>query len=175
MNWRPHRITGRVFELSHLDPFEFELVVPEKQGKPSATYRIRVEFSMHCFTHSVRDGESYSSVLEYRHGNETRVFDEERYDLSKLLPEIVRTISDRKCYHAKDRNFFTIEAINQDGKRSEYSVFFTVFRRGTKNGLMLVVQSAYVRYQVPLARRRPIRFSIIAFNVISGKPIRIPK
>ena len=63
---------------------------------------------MHCFTHSVRDGESYSSDLEYRYGNETRVFDEERYDLSKLLPEIVRTISDRKCYHAKDRNFFTI-------------------------------------------------------------------
>jgi hypothetical protein len=174
LKWTPHEIEGKVYDLSHLHSFSFELVVPEKDGKPRLTYQIRVDFSWHCFTRSARDGESYLSIFEYKHGNETRLFCEERYALSKPLPEIIRSIGDRKCFHAKDSNFFTVEAMNREGQRVEYSIFFTVFASG-KNGLTLTVQSAYLRDGVPVAQRRPIRFSIIAFNVVSGKPIKVPK
>ena len=165
MKWKPHEVEGKVYDLSHLHPFSFTLVVPGKKNQSTATYQIRVEFSMHCFTRSARDGESYSSVLEYKCDNETRLFDEERYALSRPLPDIIRRIGDRKCYHAKDTNFFTIEAIDREGRRVEYSIFFAVYRRD-KNGLTLVVQSAYLRDGVPVARRRPIKFSIIAFNIV---------
>jgi hypothetical protein len=79
---------------------------------------------------------------------------------------------------ARDINFFTVELIDAQGARVEYTVYFKLSRAPSKARLNLYVQSAYVQDDVPQRRprpRKPIRFSVIAYNVAAGKAIKVPK
>lgn len=171
-------IEGRTYDLSHLDPFTFEFVVPEKAGKPPQIYAIDVLFSWHCFTRGIAAGENFPATLAYGQGRETRLFDERRYRFSKWLPGIIRDIGSRKCFHTGKGNFFTVEFIEESGSRVEYAIFFKVSRRGSRAGLTLSVESAYAPdNRVPRRRPHPpksIRFSIIAHHTATGKPIKQP-
>jgi hypothetical protein len=75
------------------------------------------------------------------------IFDFGRWDLSRRLPGIIHALTQRKCYHTGRGNFFTIQAIDQSGKKVEYEVFFNAYirRDSKKAALNLIVQSAYVR------------------------------
>jgi hypothetical protein len=60
----------------------------------------------------------------------------------------------------------------------EYAVYFKLSRAPSKGRLNLYVQSAYVQDDTPQTRprpRKPIRFSVIAYNVAVGKVIKVPK
>jgi hypothetical protein len=172
-------IEGHIHDLSHLDPFTFEFVVPEKDGRSRQLYAIDVLFSWHCFTRGIAPGENFSKALAYSRGRETRLFDERRYHLSKNLPRIIRGIGSRKCFHTGRGNFFTVELVDEEGNRTEYTIFFKVARRPKPRELTLRVESAYIRGdRVPLGRAhppRPIRFSVIAYNTATGKRIKEPK
>jgi hypothetical protein len=48
--WPPHSIDGRIHELSHLHPFRYPLLLPEKLNWESREVEIRVAFSAHTFT-----------------------------------------------------------------------------------------------------------------------------
>jgi hypothetical protein len=78
--------------------------------------------------------------IEYGDGREVRLFDEERWEVSKQLPNLIRGIS--KCYHTADGNFFLIEKI-VNRKPVSYYVFFKV-SRSSGGSLNLFVNSAYV-------------------------------
>jgi hypothetical protein len=171
-------IEGRTYDLSHLEPFSFEFVTPEKDGRPQQLYAIDVLFSWHCFARGIAPGEDFSKAIGISRGRETRLFDERRYRFSRQLPGIVRDIGSRKCFHTGRGNFFTVELVDEKGSRIEYTIFFKVSRRAQPRALTLRVESAYVRDRVPLGRPRPprpIRFSVIAYNTASGKPIKEPK
>jgi hypothetical protein len=172
-------IAGSIYDLSHLDSFNFEFVVPEKDGRPRQLYAIEVMFSWHCFTRGIAPGEDFAKALAYSRGRETRLFDERRYHLSKKLSGIIRSIGSRKCFHTGRGNFFTVELVDEEGNRIEYTIFFKVGRRTKPRELALRVESAYVRGdRVPLERShppRPIRFSVIAYNTATGKRIKEPK
>lgn len=178
MKWRPAKIGEKVYDLSHLQPFEFEFVIPEKDGNPSQSYCISVLFSMHCFTRGIAEGETFASAEAYSDGRETRLFDAGRYWLSIQLPDIVRNIGSRKCFHTGKGNFLTVEFLDEGGRRVEYSVFFRVSKSGNPaSELTLRVESAYVDERIPRGRRRPpspIKFSVIAYNTSVGKPIKSP-
>ena len=66
-----------------------------------------------------RAGEPYLADLAYANSREVRLFDEYRYTQSLLLPEIIRSIGGRRCFHTGHDNFFTVELI--DGQGSELS------------------------------------------------------
>ena len=83
-------IGGQVYGLGHLDSFQFEFVVPEKDGRPSQSYSIDVWFSMHCFSRGIADGENIDAAQICSDGLEKRIFDRERHKLSKRLAEIIR-------------------------------------------------------------------------------------
>jgi len=75
-------------------------------------------------------------------------------------------------------NVFTVELIDAEGERVEYVVYFKLSRAPRKGRLNLHVQSAYAQDDTLQARprpRKPIRFSVIAYNVTVGKVIRVPK
>jgi len=177
--FRKVTILGKTYDLSHLEPLSFEFVVPEKEGRPKQLYAIEVLFSWHCFTRGIAVGEQFPEALAYERGRETRLFDERRYHLSKNLPRIIRGIGSRKCFHTGRGNFFTVELVDEQGNRIEYTIFFKVSRHTKPRELTLRVESAYVRGdRVPLGRSRPprpIRFSVIAYNTATGKPIKEPK
>lgn len=181
MRRTPFKLGEIEFDLSHLDDFAFELVIPAKDGKPEQRYEIAVQFSMHCFTTTAYaiDG-TWPRELEYSESDrsesdERRLFDQERYELSKRLREFMRTIGGRKCYHADGGNFFVVEGV--DGR--PYHIFFKVWQSEKREALTLQVVSAYVPDgDIPVPRRKkvpPIRFSVIAYNTKHGKPIKRPE
>jgi hypothetical protein len=127
MRWKPASIGGELRDLSHLHPFSFEYVVPAKEGLPEQIYKINVEFSLHCFTRSHQKGEPLLAELQYSDSRETSLFDETRYRLSYRLPELIRTLGKRKCYHTTHGNFVTVEIVDSE-ETLDYSVYFKVSR-----------------------------------------------
>lgn len=173
--WRPFIYQSKTYDLSHLHPFEIEIVQEAVNGKPDRRYCIQVLFSMHCFTVK----ELSEDALRYSDSRETRRFCFDRYELSKRLPGIIRDIGNRKCFHTPHNNYFLVEVIQEDGNKTEYEIYFKLSRSGKKKLLNLFVESAYVRdqrYKVSKAKRRkPIRFVILARNVEEKRPIKVPK
>lgn len=188
--WRPSECDGRAFEydgkkhdLSHLHPFEMTHVQPAKDDKPERSYLFNVEFSLHCFT---EDEKTTDNMLLCRDSRETRVFSFERYELSKHLPQIIKELGARKCFHTGKGNYFTVDITGKDGDKKEYKVYFKVARSTkVKGSLTLYVQSAYApddkkaketqRHKANRKLSMPIRLSVIAYNTLTGKPIKVPK
>ena len=178
MKWRAARIGDRIYDLSHLHPFSFDFVVAAKDGKPEQRFGIDVIFSLHCFSRGIAAGAAYLADLAYADSREVRLFDERRYTHSLQLPHVIRSIGDRRCFHTGHDNFFTVELIDERDERVEFTVYFKLSRAPSKGRLNLYVQSAYVQDDIPRGRpkpRKPIRFSVIAYNVAVGKAIKVPK
>jgi hypothetical protein len=174
MKWQPFLRQNISYDLAHLHPKYITYEQPSKTDKPATQYRVKVSFSMHCFTRGLKEGERPDRTMLYSDTRETRVFDFQRYELSKLLPEIIENLTNRKCYHTGKGNFFTVELIGDLGQRLEYDVFFAASRSG---GLALFVQSAYVRdaQHGSRPRAKPIRFEVILYNTLHNKPIKTPQ
>jgi hypothetical protein len=173
MNWKPFERDGRQFDLSHLDGFSYDLVVPAKDDKPERTYRLNVTFSIHCFTRGAKKDEVIPTELAYRDSRETRIFDDERYEQSKMLRGIIETLGGRQCHHDKHGNFYVFEVQDAKGQKAYYSVFFTLSKAGKKAGLNLYVTTAHMRPQPPYAKNvKPVRFSIIVHNIWVGKGVK---
>jgi hypothetical protein len=106
--WAPHREGGVMYELTHLHPFRYELHLGAKCGHRRELVEIRVAFESHTFTTGCLIAEvphvQYSSFP-----HDLRRFCPQRYELSKALPEIIRNLSDRRCYFAPRNNFFVVE------------------------------------------------------------------
>lgn len=177
MKWRPFTFAGQSYDLSHLHPFELDVVVPVKDGKPEQMFPFLVEFSLHCFTRTIEAGDN--PALEYSDNRETRTFCFDRHHLSLHLPEIILGIGNKRCSHTGQGNFFIVELIDHRGLPVEYEIYFDVSKKSKAKGRMkLFVQSAYVRDAAGQAYRpnpKRIRFYVIAHNTIMGKPIKIPR
>lgn len=182
MKWCAFRYGQDTYDLGHLHPRTITYVQEAKGGKAARTYAVEVHFSMHCFTRGFKSGEAPDPDIcyrDHRDHRETRVFDFQRYSLSKQLPAIVDNLARRRCYHTGRGNFFTIELVNQlTGCRIEYEVYFTAVR-GTRAGVVnLYVQSAYVRdgqHRNNRPQRKAISFHVILFNVLNNIEIKVPK
>lgn len=173
MQWKEFRHGDAVYHLEHLHPFSFDLVVPAKDGKAERSYRLNVVFSLHCFSRAPTEGEEIPAELAYSDSRETRIFDTERYGHSRLLPEIVRTLADRPCFHDTHGNFYVFEVVEADGTTQFYSVFFTLSKAGKKAGLNLYISSAHMRTERPYAHNvKPIRFRILVHNIWTAKGVR---
>ncbi len=138
-----------------------------KGDKPAQTYRIRIIYSLHCFT--VMYQNSNDPALNYSDNRETRTFSYERYQLSFQLPKIIKTLEQGFVYHTGKRNFLRID--NANGEQLE--VFFTVQKsKESELDLQLYVQSAYVRTKGNSPKAGKIRFAIVAYNTLNNKPIK---
>lgn len=177
MRWWPHAdpVSGVAYPLHHLHPFRFALQLPESARYPALEVDMRVGFSMHTFTR--KEIGTGDSAWRYSDDRETRIFDLDRYALSKHLPEVVRTIERRKCYHAKDQNFLTLGQPDGLPAGHEYQVFFDLRRWRAKEApggppvIQLIVQSAYATLygQAPRGlRRQPVGFHVLIYGAVTG-------
>jgi hypothetical protein len=176
MRWKPFRFRGEIYDLAHLHPRTFRFERPAEGVKPAEIYNVDTVFTSHCFTRKPKNAEVFDESLVYSDGYENRLFDFRRYELSKQLPEIVRTMAARKPYHNSNRrNFFTVEVIGENGKFVEYDVFFKV-RKMAKGRLEMIVETAFVRdteYGSIRPAGKPIRFWIILHNTLNNIRIRV--
>jgi hypothetical protein len=142
IRWRPHvERNGRSQPLNHLHPFRFEHRLANAAGELIVT--VHVGFGLHCFTRSVVKGAE--PVEPYSDERETREFDAVRYELSKKLPAIVRTLATRPCAFGRHDNYVSVDLVGTSGEPVRYAIFFNV-KRWEKMGpsaLLLIVQSAY--------------------------------
>ncbi len=174
IKWTPFTFDGESYDLTHLHPVRLECKQEANKGKPERIYKFQVIFSLHCFTTKKLGDED--SRLFYRDNRECRVFCFDRYQLSKRLPEIIKDIFGRKCYHTGYSNYFTIEILNQKGVKVEYQVYFTVTKCSKVKGtLNLYIQSAYLNTKnIKAKKSKPIKFRVIAYNTQVNRAIKLP-
>lgn len=167
--WKPHNEAGQSYDLTHLHPFDLDIVQPASGDKPANTYQSEVIFSIHCFTRNKKDGERVGLDRMYSDTRESRVFCPDRYELSRLLPDFVRNID--KGLDTGKGNFLTFKAMNSSGVAIEYTVFFTLSRSSKIKGtLNFYINSAYP--QDPGLRKKrlkPMKLHIIAKRVLHKK------
>lgn len=174
--WNKFEYNGNIYELSHLDPFEWFLEWPKEDKRSVRKYQFNILFSMHCFTKRVLASESTDSALLYKGPTEARLFCFERYELSKQLPKIIRNINNKSCWHTQHGSFFTIEIQDKSGIKHDYEIYFDVYK-SSKNWLTLMVKSAYIRdaqYAIGQPKKRKVRFSVIARTRFERKELRPP-
>jgi hypothetical protein len=173
MKWPAFTLKGTTYDLAHLHNQTITLTQPAKGDKPAIVYEIDVEFSHHCFT-SGTTKRPLDPVLKYCDKRECRNFDLGRYELSKQLPEIIRTLAQTKCYHSGKGNFFKVKLVDVGGKEKEYEIYFAASRSRRGNGVLkLYVQSAYIRTRGNQPTRKPIGLFVILANTKNNKPIKI--
>lgn len=174
MQWVDFQHGGKTYSLAHLVPVAHVYRRVENNDKPSEAFRVDVTFSLHCFSRRPGDGEVYDSQLMYPNVSEQRLFDLERYEMSKRLPEIIASLPERKIRQTGHGNYISVDLSHQDGTPIEYDVFFKVKKVG-RGKLELRVESAYVRdaaYQSNRPSGKPIRFWVILHNTLNGLAIR---
>lgn len=167
--WLPFLLAGKEYNIDHLNDMEVVYVQATQNNKPERIYKVKVEFSNHCFT-SDKVGKP-----EYRYfaGNDGRYFDMKRYTLSLKLPEMIRELPERTCYFADHNqgNYMTCDYLLND---KVYSIYFKVIKLGKR--LILIVQSAYINEDYVYSRRgKKISFFVVLHNTRLGKKIRRPK
>ena len=180
MIWKPYTHDGQVFDLSHLDSFEHRFVQAAENEKPERQYRTWIRFSDHCFTESTKSSDD--PTLRYGAIKEGRSFDVLRWELSKYLPDIIRSLMERTISHTGHNNYVTIEILTNQAlsaiypsERIEYEIYFDVSRDLGDKRLHIVVTSAFPRDMNRLADRpkfSKIRLSTILHNVQQNKKIR---
>lgn len=178
IHWKPFEFEGVIYDLAHLHPKSLIYQQAATGGKPEREYKVDVIFSLHCFTRGIKPDEKPHQSLLYADSRERRIFDFGRYALSKWLPQIVDELNRRKCYHSGKGNFFVVEVVTEQGEKLEYEIFFEASRASKKGVVNLYVQSAYVRDEAHRGNRpkkKPINFTVILFNVLNNKPIKIPQ
>lgn len=172
MRWKPYvDAAGRAYPLNHLHPFRYTLAV--NHSAAPVEVEIRVAFAMHCFTRACADGDDDSQL--YRDVREIRSFCPERYSLSWQLPDIARTLTERRCGFAKADNYVTIDMHAVDGVAAQYGVFFNVMRMDC-DAVLLTIQSAYqlsAGKQVP--GRGSVRFARLVELTLAGIKPRAPR
>lgn len=171
----PAIFEGDVWDLSHLEPFVFQLSIA-KDGEPDWLVKVLVTCSAHCFTHKTEDDsrlEIPSSQL-YVFNNEVRVLDLERYQLSReFLPRILAELSTKKIVIAGEgRNFMTYERHTAGGVEV-YAVYFSVVKARRKGRLELYIESAYPRTLTKRVKEaKPVRLKTLLRAVYEGRKLR---
>ena len=130
------------FARNRLHPFRYPLLLPEKLNRESREVEIRVAFSEPTFTRgcSIAEDPDYHYSTAPR---DLRKFCPNRYELSKILPDVVRSLDVRKCFFTDRNNYFVVELPEPLPAGFEYRVFFDVRGVAEPNAVLLFIQSAY--------------------------------
>ncbi|MCD5993633.1 hypothetical protein KDX38_08365 [Pseudomonas sp. CDFA 602] len=178
---------GVCWLLDHLRDTSFQVDVPASAGQPRVLLTVNVQFSSHCVSRGPKKGEQIDfhavgiqrMVIDHRQIR--REFREDRHALSFLLPEIVRTFEDRRCFFTGKENFLTLElgaVLPGYAPDTKYEIYFNVRKEDRKNTVRLHIESAYVRDEY--ADNEPVNFKkedkIKAWKLFlkraKGEPVR---
>lgn len=171
---------GQAWDLSHLDAFALRAELP--LANVMVPVDVVVLFSCHCFTQEVKhDGRAEHEIPAdelYVDSRETRVLNEERYNLSRrFLRALIVDLTNRTIQVADPTrpNFITVEVLDDEGQRLQYAVFFEVEKdRSRKKRLLLRVQSAYVLPALTKRQRQAgkVRLTTLLAATYEGRKIK---
>lgn len=168
--FKPVLSNNTTYDLSHLEPFSIAFY----SLNAKKTLSIHVTFSTHCFSESLSDNPNSEHVVIDNTKDKERVFCPIRYELSKTLPNLIKSLNEEsvKVWEtAARRNWcYTIQI---DDPKGPYHLFFEV-RKNQKNprkkqDINIVVESAYHETKEPPILIGRIGFQILCTNVYLGK------
>jgi hypothetical protein len=171
--WKDFLLDEQTYDLSHLNAHRVEYLDTRNPETPT-TYRFIVTYGLHCFT---KGSEELSPEdvqrLMYKGPRESREFNFERYELSKQLPSIIKSLGEKETFvgHAGYGKYATVKILNAEGCEVEYFVPFSVFRESKK--LRLHVRSAYLLDE-GLGKVQKVGFFAIAKNLLLNKKLPRP-
>ncbi len=171
--WRNFILNDEVYDLSHLNANWVEYLDKRDEEKP-ITYKFIVTYGLHCFTKDSDDlSKEESQLLMYNGPRESRPFNFERYELSKQLPNIIKSLGEKETLvcHAGYGNFATVKVLDSNGIEVDYFVVFTAFRETKK--LRLHITSAYPKYD-GIGKVKKVGFFVIAKNLLENKNLPKP-
>ncbi|WP_373526496.1 heat-shock protein [Nostoc sp.] len=143
----------------------------DKNENNPILYKFIVTYGLHCFTKESNELSSdESKFLMYHAPNESRQFNFERYELSKQLPSIIKSLSEKTTLvcHAGYGNFATVKVLDSNSIEVDYYVVFKVFKETKK--LRLHIITAYPKYE-GIGRVKKVSFFIIAKNLLNNRKL----
>lgn len=171
--WRHFSFNSQTYDLSHLNAHVVEYLDFRNPSKQKS-YRFIVTYGSHCFTEDLEKlSREEAQMLMYQAPKENRPFNFERYELSKQLPDIIKSLGEKSTlvFHGGYGKFATIKVIDSNGDEIDYFVPFAVFRE--KKKLRLHVQSAYPKYE-RMGKVKKVGFFVIANNLLGGRALPKP-
>lgn len=169
--WADRTIDGTLYPLTHLRPFDMEVVKEARGDWPELRLTVRVVFDCHVVTEACAEHVAGDPRYWRDLGGASRRFQLERYQYSLRLPEMIGGLPTGKvkCYLAKKNNYMVWE-VGDAGDDEHYQVYFDLYKPeiqppGEIPLLILYVQSAYLKNE-PFAKQRE-RFQ--AFGQICGQ------
>lgn len=172
-HWRSFTLDGKIYDLSHLDAQWIEYL-DERDPEKLITYKFIVTYGLHCFTKDV-EGISIeeSQRLMYTAPRECRPFNFERYELSKQLPRIIKSLGDTTTliFYAGHSNYATVKILDSNGSKVDYFVPFAVFKESKR--LRLHVKSAYPKSE-GIGKIKKVGFFVIAKRLLHNQELPKP-
>lgn len=166
--WGKKRISGRDYDLGHLDPFPLE-VTPKVEG--ARTYLVRVSFGSHTFTREMTKHDKPD--LAFRDGRIVRAFCVDRYVHSIELPAMIRYASKGRVYFSEHSNFLIVESLVT--ANAPYVAFFKVERAEASGyDVTMFVTSAHLKPALP-DKLPAVTFATLIDHTAQGKPLVRPE
>jgi hypothetical protein len=173
ISWKNFILNGETYDLSHLNADWVEYLDNRDEKQP-IIYKFIVTYGLHCFTKNSDElsGEE-SKLLMYNGPRESRAFNFERYNLSKQLPSIIKSLGDKETLvcHAGYGNFATVKVLDSNDIEVDYFVAFAAFRESKK--LRLHIHSAYPKYE-GIGKVKKVGFFVIAKNLLHNRDLPKP-
>jgi hypothetical protein len=168
LSWGTITIAGVAYDLTHLDPFIFD-VTPKAVGAPS--YRVFVSFGCHCFAREWQPKDPKSHFIP--DGKKGRCFCPIRTGHSLHLPRIVRDASNGSTFFSQGRNMLLVERL--PGIAGPYAVFFNV--KCSTQASVDVVMFVATAYEKPLLPKAlpAIPFTALVAKASKGHTLLKPK
>jgi hypothetical protein len=167
--WRPLVVNGVAIDLSHLEPFPFQ-VFPTGSEKPAT---IHVTFNNHCFSKGF-DASRHRAPLPATHVSPAergkRGFEPTRYELSKSLPALVREFDGRRIAQTSKGTLVRIALA--DGR--DYGIFFKLEKTGSTTCEMFVMSAYTPDEGKRVVATGEMRFNVAVALVLAGKKPKFP-
>lgn len=173
-------------DLAHLTDAKYQFTIEASGKYPEVTFEVLFQYSSHCVSWGPKEDQAIDFST---HGHDRRILDDKeiarcfceiRYTLSHNLPDIFKTITERKCLFTGRQNWLIIEILDASGERQEYEVYFSLSRQSS-NMLRIYVESAYVRdadsiekRPAHLKRRDKVRAKTLLMKKLRNEPIKKP-
>ncbi len=173
ISWKNFILDGEIYDLSHLNADWVEYL-DKRDEKNIITYKFIVTYGLHCFTKDSDDISSEESqLLMYNGPRESRPFNFDRYQLSKQLPSIVKSLGEKETLvcHAGYGKFAIVKVVDSNGIEVEYFVAFAAFRESKRPRLH--IHSAYPIYE-GIGKVKKVGFFVIAKNLLQNKELPKP-
>ena len=142
-----------------------------KHPKRNEQYTLYFTFSHHTFTRGIKENEASPEIFIYPYPRDLRIFDNTRYELSKLLPQIVENLPKQFCYHGGYSRYCSCKITQADGTEVFYQAVYRAWKEKAK--MRFHIESAYPLPERP-GKVKKVDVWIILHNLLRNKKLPVP-